>query len=146
MIFFFIQKKSTSDVQGHIIRSLALLDDLGPDGGPAPVLPTHAKPKIRRDDLLILGCDLPFTHDGIARSESIAGRGATPRDRIGCGGGGLGRGGSRGEDRRKREVMPTRQEGDEKQEARRRSPTTTMHNVRSKTRTTTGADKGIKRT
>jgi hypothetical protein len=76
------KKKSTSDVQGHIIRSLALLDDLRPNGGPTRVLPTHAEPKRRRDDLLVLGCDLPFAHDSIARSESIAGRGATPRDRI----------------------------------------------------------------
>lgn len=128
-LFFFREKK---DVQGHIIRSLALLDDLGPDGGPTPVLPTHAEPKRRRDDLLILGCDLPFAHDSIARSESIAGRGATPSDRIGggCGGRRLLGGGPRGEACRKCEMPMRQEEGDEKEEAGRRRPNTTMHNVR----------------
>jgi hypothetical protein len=69
-LFYFSKKKrSTSDVHGHRIGSIALLD-LGPDGGPAPVLPTHAKPKGRRDDLL--GRNLPFAHDGIAGPESVA--------------------------------------------------------------------------
>ena len=134
LLSFFREKGKKSrrrDVQGHIIRSLALLDDIGPDSGPTPVLPTHAEPKRRRDDFLVLGCNLPFAHDSIARSESIASRGATPGDRIGCGCGGrriLG-GGPRGEVCRKRE-MPMRQEVSDEKEAR-RSPNTTMHNVRS---------------
>jgi hypothetical protein len=105
-----------------MIRSLALLDDLRPDSGPTPVLPTHAEPKRGRDDLLILGCNLPFAHDSIARSESITGRGVTPSDRIGgcgCGGrrllgGRFGGGGPRGEECRKREMPMSQEKGDEK--------------------------------
>jgi hypothetical protein len=130
LLHFKKKKKSTSDVQGYTIRSLALLDDLGPDGGPAPILPAHAEPKRRGDDLLILGRNLPFAHDSISRSESIARCGTTPSDRISCGRrllGGTRR--PRGELCRKREMMPTRQGNDEKKKEARRSPKTTMHNV-----------------
>ena len=58
-----------SDAHRHRIRPISLLD-LGPDSGPAPVLPAHAKPKGRRDDLL--GRDLPFAHNSIAGPEPVA--------------------------------------------------------------------------
>ena len=111
------------DAQGRIVGSLALLDDLGPDSGSAPVLPTRTQPKRRRDDLL--GRNLPFAHNSIARPESIARRGAAPYDRIGFGRGLLGR--PHEGECRKREMLT--REGDDEKEAR-RSPTTTVHNVR----------------
>lgn len=122
-LFIFRKREGRwSDVHGHRIGSIALLD-LGPDSGPAPVLPTHAKPKGRRDDLL--GRDLPSAHNGIAGPESIAWRGAAPRDRKGFL---LGRRRRRPrEECRKREML-TRQGGAEKKKKEaRRSPKTTMH-------------------